>query len=209
MMTEYEILEKYGNELKNGICPKEAIGDILIAISFDKFEFNYLIMNGTRDIDDTSRFYFENKEHIKSCNLSSDQIKEIYRHLRVMVNDMIICYCRMISELYFKMLKFQYIPESQTYHTMRAVVDQFNAFNWDDPDDRHSIYPKKIITRNMIERCYIEAKESLAHIYEVELGTLPENVADFHDFDSIKNGAFDIYDFVEKHSVIGNICEVL
>ncbi|MBO5373178.1 MAG: hypothetical protein J6A75_10755 [Lachnospiraceae bacterium] len=108
MLLEFEILEIYGNELKNGRCPEEIRKDLFIIMDFlnEPTTSNYMIKNGPRDIDSTASFYYDNEFDIAAGNLSPDKIKEIYTHLKIIANDVVISHRNMLTELYFKMLKF-------------------------------------------------------------------------------------------------------
>ncbi|MBO5373179.1 MAG: hypothetical protein J6A75_10760 [Lachnospiraceae bacterium] len=92
---------------------------------------------------------------------------------------------------------------------MRAVVDQYHSLNHYDSDDPYVKYVINTFTPEMVERCFEIAREDLIRIYELDAFAIPKNSTKYCSFDSIKNEEFDIYNFVEKHSIIGKVCEVL
>lgn len=212
MKSEFELLEIYGDELKNGRCPEEILNDIIIFLTFMKTpESGYMIVNGTRDINSTAQFYYDNGKTITHDNLTPFMIKEIYQHLKIIANNVVINYRRMLTEFYFKMLKFQFAPQSQTHDTMRSLVDQYHTFNWNSENDPYGLYVANIFTNNIgiIERCYSEARDDLIRIYELNQSEIPVEVSDFYDFELFKSNKFDIYEFINKYSVIGKVCDVL
>ncbi|MBO5373180.1 MAG: hypothetical protein J6A75_10765 [Lachnospiraceae bacterium] len=205
MLSEFEILKTYGSQLKNGICPKEILPDLFVVLDRPQSPIpEYLIMNGTRDIESTNRFFCENKFDIASGNLSPDTIKEIYTHLKVLANDAVNDRRNVLTELYFKMLKFQFVPKTQTSETRKWLIKQYRTFIWAYKTYSYEKYAINEITPEMVKHCYDEAREDLIRIYELSASAIPKDIPKEYDFNKIKNNdTVFIYNFADTYSVIG------